>query len=102
MQSKHAARKPQDNLHTETRTPAHKMSDVALEWLDYDGLAAWLSIPKPTLYSKVCRKEIPHHRLGPRMVRFNRQEILAWLDQHRVDIEPRASGPVYLDVEAGS
>lgn len=47
--------------------------------LTYDELSAVLGIPKATLYSMVCRAEIPHVRLGRRQVRFPVAEIEAWL-----------------------
>lgn len=37
-----------------------------------------------TLYSLVSRKEIPHIRLGLRHVLFPVDELLAWMEQHRV------------------
>lgn len=37
-----------------------------------------------TLYWTVANKEIPHVRLGKRMVRFRRAEIEQWLQSHSV------------------
>ena len=54
--------------------------------LDYPGAAELLGLALPTLYSKVCRKEIPHIRLSGRMVRFDRDELIAWLNEHRVPV----------------
>jgi len=79
-------------------SPMNPTSDTAREWFDYDELSAWLAIPKPTLYSKVSRREIPHHRVGRRTVRFRRTEIEAWLERGRVR-PTDASDPVFLDVD---
>lgn len=38
----------------------------------------------PTLYSKVSRREIPHYRVGPRLVVFDEAELIAWLTRERV------------------
>lgn len=48
--------------------------------LTYRQLAERLSLPMGTLYSLVSRGEIPHLRIGPRLVRFRREEIDTWLD----------------------
>ena len=39
-----------------------------------------------TLYAKVSRHQIPHIRISPRLVLFNRTTLMAWLDSHRVDV----------------
>lgn len=69
------------------------------EWLSYDALSEWLGIPKPTLYSKVSRKEIPHHRISRRLVRFRRAEIETWLQAREVRSQPSGTAGVFLDVE---
>ena len=55
--------------------------------LNYDQAAALLNVAKGTLYSKVCRKEIPHRRLSPRLVRFDAEELRAWIAAHAVKAE---------------
>lgn len=52
--------------------------------LDYEEAAAYLALPIGTLRAMVHRKTIPHHRLGPRTVRFDRADLDAWLASHRV------------------
>ena len=37
-----------------------------------------------TLYSKVSKKEIPHFRVGARLVRFSRVDLEQWMNQLRV------------------
>lgn len=43
-----------------------------------------------TLYSMVKRREIPHVRLGRRLVRFRRAEIDRWLKGHAVPVAKEA------------
>ena len=52
--------------------------------LTYEEAATLTGIAVPTLYSKVSRKEIPHVRLGPRLVRFPLDELEGWLRAHLV------------------
>jgi len=41
-------------------------------------------IRRETLYSMVSRRQIPHIRLGRRLVVFSRAELERWLDAHKV------------------
>lgn len=52
--------------------------------LRYAEAAELLGIAVSTLQSMVCRKRVPHIRLGPRLVVFSRGELLKWLDERRV------------------
>lgn len=52
--------------------------------LTYLEAAALLGLPLGSLYSMVHQRRIPHIRLGPRLVRFRRSEVEAWLDSHAV------------------
>jgi excisionase family DNA binding protein len=36
-------------------------------------------LSRGTLYSMVCRKQIPHTRLGGRLVRFSKKELREWM-----------------------
>ena len=47
---------------------------------DYDTLSERLSLKKNTLYSMVSRGQIPHIRMGRRLVRFDPKIIERWLD----------------------
>jgi len=49
------------------------------EMLTYVGLARMTGIRRGTLYSMVCRGEIPHFRLAPRILRFRASEIAEWM-----------------------
>lgn len=59
----------------------------------YSGASEITGLCEGTLYSKVCRKEIPHIRLSPRLVRFSPEELTEWIAKHRVPVfVPEASG----------
>lgn len=62
------------------------MNTSKSENLNYDEASQFTGISKNTLYAKVSRKEIPHIRLGGRLVRFSRSELEAWINQHRVPV----------------
>ena len=57
--------------------------------LSYADLSTTLGVPIGTLYSMVSEKKIPHLRIGPRHVIFDRAEIQNWLDSHKVAVETR-------------
>lgn len=52
--------------------------------LNYEQAAARLAIKIGTLRVMVSRKQIPHIRLGPRMVKFDPDALAAWIDARRV------------------
>lgn len=61
--------------------------------LTYAESAELLGIRISTLYSMVSRKQIPHLRLGRRLVRFSRSRLIEWLGTHEVmpanEVRPR-------------
>lgn len=60
------------------------MNDKVEKYVDYDGAQRLLGIRKPTLYTMVHAKRIPHIRIGPRFVRFEVAALLRWIDEHQV------------------
>ena len=44
-------------------------------------------VKRTTLTSMVCRKQVHHHRLGPRLVVFDRAELESWMAQRRVPVK---------------
>jgi excisionase family DNA binding protein len=80
----------QDSVRPEFRksAPAHdahpKEQGMDKKFLTYAEAEQYLNIKVGTLQSMVCREEIPHIRLGKRNVRFDRDELEAWLAQRRV------------------
>jgi excisionase family DNA binding protein len=64
------------------------------EKMDYDKAANFTGLPIGTLYSFVSRKCIPHFRHGPRLVRFSKRDLQAWIDSHKVlpDTKRRNNG----------
>ncbi len=64
------------------------MSDLVHEevphMLTYRQAATFLGVPVGTLYAWVHTRTIPHVRLGPRLVRFSRANLLAWVDARAI------------------
>jgi len=52
-------------------------------FLSIHELSQYLGLAKGTLYVWVCHKQIPYLKVG-RLVKFDKQEIDAWLKQKRV------------------
>lgn len=62
------------------------------EFGGYQEAEGWTGLKRGTLYSMVARREIPHRRLGGRLVRFSKRDILEWLDRHRVLVGSKGEG----------
>ena len=58
--------------------------------LNVEELAELLRVSKTSIYRLVERRQIPFHRL-PRGLRFNRQDIQAFLDKTHVDSVDRTT-----------
>jgi len=54
--------------------------------LDYSAAAKRLGVPLGTLYALVCRRLIPHVRLGPRFVRFESDALDQWIADRRIGV----------------
>lgn len=54
------------------------------QYLSYQEASRLLSVRTGTLYSWVSRKVIPYTRVGPRVVRFRRSDLEAWLNGRSV------------------
>lgn len=52
--------------------------------LTYAQVQAEFSVPRGTLHFWVHNRCIPHVRLGPRTVRFRREDLRRWLDARAV------------------
>jgi len=61
-------------------------------FLNIKEVSEYLGIKKPSLYSRVEKKEIPHYRVG-RLVRFKKSEIDPWMEKFK-------SEPLDLHAEA--
>jgi excisionase family DNA binding protein len=65
--------------------------------VDYRRAALIVGVPVGTLYDWVSKKKIPHVRLGRRLVRFDEDELLAFIHARRVaptQLIPIAQQPV--------
>jgi excisionase family DNA binding protein len=58
--------------------------------MTYQETANRLGLCLSTLYAMVSRGQIPHIRLGPRLVRFDTDEVHAWISARRVEVRPPA------------
>ncbi|MBI5500858.1 MAG: helix-turn-helix domain-containing protein [Deltaproteobacteria bacterium] len=56
------------------------------DFMTYAEAAEFLHVKVGTLYSMTARRQLPHHRLGARIVRFSRADLIAWVAQHRVEV----------------
>lgn len=54
------------------------------DMLGYRDAAALLGVPLGTLYSWVSKRCVPHIRLGPKLVRFSRDDLAQWIQSRRV------------------
>ena len=64
-----------------------RLDEVLLEkTLTYAQAADFLSVPLGTLYSWVHLRKVPHIRISARLVRFDRAELVAWMDERRVAV----------------
>lgn len=52
--------------------------------ISYAEATALTGIPHRSLAKRVAAGEVPHVRLGPRTVRFDEEELRAWLEARRV------------------
>jgi excisionase family DNA binding protein len=53
-------------------------------FLTYAQAAEYTTLKLGTLRSMVCHKTIPHVRIGPRSVTFDRAELDLWLESRKV------------------
>lgn len=54
--------------------------------LNYREAARMLGIPVGTLRSMVCRRQVPHIRISPRIVVFDVAALEAWIATRRVGV----------------
>jgi excisionase family DNA binding protein len=64
---------------------------ILKEFLNIEELSDYLNMRKSTLYSIVENKEIPFFRFG-RLIRFKKQEIDDWVEEHREESINPAKG----------
>ena len=69
----------------------HENALTECERVDYIGAAAFIGVPIGTVRAWVARRQIPHLRLGPRLVRFDLADLRRWLDERRVAVDGRAA-----------
>lgn len=57
---------------------------MSARYLSYQQAADYLAVPVGTLRSLVSHRRIPHVRLSPRKVTFDRGELDAWIEKRKV------------------
>lgn len=57
------------------------------EILCADDVASWFGVDRKSVYNAVARGDIPHQRLGKRVL-FHRNALVTWLTRERL---PRAA-----------
>ncbi len=62
--------------------------------LNYREAARLLGIPVGTLRSMVCRRQVPHIRISPRVVVFDVGVLEAWIAARRVGVANDDAGSV--------
>jgi len=60
-----------------------------MDFIGYKMASDLIGIPIGTLYSWVSQKQVPHHRLGKRLIRFKKSELLDWLESHKVQLNSK-------------
>jgi excisionase family DNA binding protein len=54
--------------------------------MTYEQAAELLGLKVATLYAMVSQRRVPHVRMGNRLVRFSRNELLAWMAARSVPV----------------
>ena len=87
-------------LRSETMPPPQKGSNakppgtaMRPPFLNVDELAAWLGIEVVFVRRLIAERRIPFVKVG-RLVRFDPEEIAAWIDGRRVAVEEQRSRPM--------
>jgi excisionase family DNA binding protein len=62
-----------------------KILDANKEILTTDEAAVFLGIAKGTLYQLTHRKEIPYFKLGGKLNRFSKSELIEWMKRSRIE-----------------
>ena len=59
------------------------MSDPVKEWFTVNELAEWLQVSPNTVYKWRCTNTGPVGHCIGRHLRFRREDVEAWMEQHR-------------------
>ena len=58
-------------------------NEPASEWLDATGVAALLGVHPRSVQKMVRQRGLPAHRLGPKLLRYRRDEVDRWVRDGR-------------------
>lgn len=73
--------------------PANSITATNSDLISYSAAARYLALKPSTLRVFVHRRQIPHIRMSPRLVMFDRRELDGWLASHTVAAEQIGPGP---------
>lgn len=59
------------------------LPDDAEKYMMVEDVAQYLGYERQTIYNKVHNNEIPFHKIGPKAVRFKKDEIDAWVQSQK-------------------
>ena len=62
--------------------------------LNIDELSEWLGIEKSTIYAWTSKQNIPHIKLGPKVLRFRLNEVIDWLSEKSVSPKPEVGNQI--------
>ncbi len=71
------------------RSETGEFEAVNKEILNTEEAAKFLGIKKWTLYRYTCRKEIPYFKLGGKLNRYLKSELIEWLKRNRIEEKDR-------------
>jgi len=60
---------------------------MTTKYIGYREAAEMFGIRLATVYALVHERRIPHRRLGRRLVRFSVDDLEAWFNEHRVEVQ---------------
>lgn len=62
------------------------MGSEQVDLVGYEEACRLTGLKRGTLYSKVAKSEVPHYRLGNRLVLFSVEELKRWLKEKHVAV----------------
>ena len=76
-----------EQLHELAKEFAEQVAFTNKEVLTSDETAKYLGVSKSTLYKWTMNRVIPHYKPSGKICFFNRRELDAWMQSHRVSTE---------------
>ena len=77
------------------------LSMMNVDLMRIDDVARMMGYKVSTVYKLVYRQMIPHIKLTPKTLRFDRAEIERWIESHRKGASPEAPHVADVSKEGG-